>query len=73
MKVYSRLLNGKFPDYTNFFPTNHNSKAIVNRTELIQALRKVNLISRENNFSIRVSLSKETGLLLETSETQVGE
>ena len=73
MKVYSRLLNWKFPDYSNFFPTVHNSKAVVNRTELIQALRKVNLISRENNFSIRVSLSKESGLLLETSETQVGE
>lgn len=26
VKMYSRLLNGKFPDYTNFFPSSYNTK-----------------------------------------------
>lgn len=26
VKLYSRLLNGKFPDYTNFFPSSYNTK-----------------------------------------------
>ena len=73
IKVYSRLLNGNFPDYAGFFPDKHNSKTVINKNDLISALRKINLISRENNFSIKVSLSKESGLLLETSETQIGE
>lgn len=73
IKIYSRLLNGNFPDYQWFFPANFNSKAVLNKNDLISALRKINLISRENNFSIKVSVSKETGLLLETSETQIGE
>ncbi len=72
-KIYSRLLNGKFPDYTNFFPKSYSTKTTINRVDLIQALRKINLISKENNYSIKMSMSSENGILLETSETQIGE
>jgi hypothetical protein len=37
------------------------------------ALKKINLISRENNYSIKMSFSSENGILLETSQTQIGE
>jgi len=73
VKLYSRLLNGKFPDYTNFFPSNFSTKWTINRADLMGALRKINLISRENNYSIKMSFSAENGILLETSETQIGE
>ena len=73
VKLYSRLLNGKFPDYTNFFPNSYTTKGVINRNDLMQALRKINLISRENNYSIKMSFSGEMGILLETSETQIGE
>ncbi len=72
-KVYSRLLNGKFPEYSGFFPDMFNSKAVVNTSDLIAALRKINLISRENNFSIKMSLSAESGLVFDTLETQIWE
>lgn len=72
-KLYSRLLNWKFPDYTNFFPKSHNTKSEINRLDLINALKKINLISRENNYSIKMSFSKESWILLETSETQIWE
>ena len=39
----------------------------------MSALKKINLISRENNYSIKMSFSSETGILLETSQTQIGE
>lgn len=72
-KVFSRLLNGKFPDYASFFPSNYSTKAEINRIDLIGALKKINLVSRENNYSIKMSFSSSTGILLETSETQIGE
>lgn len=72
-KVYSRLLNGKFPDYTAFFPASYTTKASVNKSDLSSALKKINLISRENNYTMRMSFSSERGILLETSETQIGE
>lgn len=72
-KFYSRLLNGKFPDYTTFFPEIHSTKAEINRVELIQALRKINLISKENNYSIKMVFDAENGIILETNETQIWE
>ena len=39
----------------------------------MQALKKINLLSRENNYSIKMSFSGESGILIETSETQVWE
>ncbi|MDQ7008972.1 MAG: DNA polymerase III subunit beta [Candidatus Gracilibacteria bacterium] len=72
-KFYSRLLNGKFPDYTTFFPEIHSTKAEINRVELIQALRKINLISKENNYSIKMVFDSQNGIILETNQTQIGE
>ncbi len=73
VKIFSRLLNGKFPDYAWFFPTTHTTKAEVNRVDLIWALRKINLVSKENNYSIKMSLSSDRWIELETSETQIWE
>ena len=72
-KIYSRLLNGKFIDYEIFFPVSFSTKAEVNRVDLIQALRKINLISRENNYSIKMILSLSKWIELESSETQIWE
>ena len=72
-KFYSRLLNGKFPDYPSFFPKTYSTKAELNRADLIQALKKINLVSRENNYSIKMSFSSENWVVLETNETQIWE
>ena len=37
------------------------------------ALKKINLVSRENNYSIKMSLSSSRWIELETSETQIWE
>lgn len=34
-KIYSRLLNGKFPDYSSFFPKSYSTKAVINRIDLM--------------------------------------
>lgn len=73
IKIYSRLLNWKFPDYHSYFPTSFSTKAEVNRIDLMWALKKINLISRENNYSIKMSLSSTRWIELETSETQIWE
>ncbi len=72
-KFYSRLLNGKFPDYAWFFPKSHSTKSEINRIDLIQALKKINLLSRETNYSIKMSFSNENWIVLETNETQIWE
>ncbi len=72
-KVYSRLLNGQFPDFEWFFPTSFNTRCVVNKYDLVWALKKINLISKETNYSIKMSFSNEWWILLETNETQIWE
>lgn len=72
-KIYSRLLNWKFPDYKVFFPNSYSTKVELNRIDLINALRKINLISKENNYSIKISFSSENWILIESNETQIWE
>lgn len=73
INIYSRLLNWNFPEYTSFFPQNFTIKAEINRLDLIQALRKVNLISKEKDYYIKMSLSTSRWIELETTETQIWE
>jgi DNA polymerase-3 subunit beta len=66
-KFFSRLLNGKFPDYSTFFPTKWATKSEINRLDLIQALKKINLLSKETNYSIKMSFSWDHWIILETN------
>ena len=71
-RMYSRLLHGHFPDYTVFFPKSFNTKGTVLRTDLVQALKRINLISRENNFNTKMSFSAEKGIELSSGDTELG-
>ncbi len=72
IKVYSRLLNGHFPDYRNFFPKGYSTKGVVLRNDLIQGLKRMNLITRENNYNTRVAFHAESGIELFTGDTEIG-
>ncbi|MCA9378175.1 hypothetical protein KC711_04720 [Candidatus Peregrinibacteria bacterium] len=70
--ITSRLIQGKFPDYTNFFPKSFSTKVVASRSELIAGLRRIQLIARENKDNIRISFNHEIGIEISTGETQIG-
>lgn len=72
IKVYSRLLNGHFPDYRNFFPKGYSTKGVVLRSDLIQGLKRMNLITKENNYNTRVAFRADSGIELFTGDTEIG-
>jgi DNA polymerase-3 subunit beta len=72
IKLYSRLLSGKFPDYTSFFPAEYNTKGVVLRTELIQSIKQTNLVARENHFNTRMRFHLEGNIEISTWDTEVG-
>lgn len=72
IRLFSRLLNGHFPDYLAFFPKTHSTKAVVLRSDLISALKRVNLIAKENNYNVRVVFHSETWLEIATWDTEIG-
>lgn len=72
IKLFSRLLNGHFPDYRNFFPKGYSTKGVVLRSDLIMALKRVNLITKENNYNTRIAFHSDSGLELSTGDTEIG-
>ena len=54
IRLTSRLLSGKFPDYENFFPSEYRTKSTVLRAELTNALKQANLVARQNNYNTRI-------------------
>lgn len=72
VKLFSSLLANNFPDYQNFFPKKHQSKAVMLRSELTMAVKRLNLIARENNSTTRFHLKAQTGLEINTGDTEIG-
>ncbi|MCK9272656.1 DNA polymerase III subunit beta [Candidatus Gracilibacteria bacterium] len=72
IKLFSRLLNGHFPDYRTFFPKSYSTKGVIQRHDLIQALKRINLISKENNFNTRMAFNSDFGIELSTGDTEIG-
>lgn len=70
--LYSRLLNGHFPDYANFFPKTTSINALTNRSKMIQSLRQVSLIARENNFNVKMALDANGIIRLDSGDTEIG-
>jgi DNA polymerase-3 subunit beta len=70
--LYSRLLNGHFPDYGNFFPKTTSINALTHRSKMIQALRQVSLIARENNFNVKMALDPSGIIRLNSGDTELG-
>jgi DNA polymerase III subunit beta len=62
VRLSSRLLSGKFPDYEGFFPSTHATKTVVLRSDCVTSIRQANLVARENNYNTRIR-SKHEGIV----------
>lgn len=56
--LITRLIEGDFPNYRGLIPDSHPNELIVNREELLDALRRVKLLAREST-PIRIEMSSE--------------
>ena len=72
IRLTSRLLSGRFPDYNAFFPKEHNTRTTVLRTDFINALKQVSLISSGNNFNTRIRSLAEGRIEIFTGDTELG-
>ncbi|MFA6528903.1 MAG: DNA polymerase III subunit beta [Candidatus Gracilibacteria bacterium] len=71
--LISRLIEGRFPDYEKHMPKEAKTKCEVNSQDLIVAVKKVSLFVVETNNNIKLSITNDGKLILNTEETQVGE
>ncbi|HEX9395175.1 MAG TPA: DNA polymerase III subunit beta [Burkholderiales bacterium] len=53
IELVSKLIDGKFPDYTRVIPTGHKNKLLVGREALRQALQRAAILSNEKFRGVR--------------------
>ncbi len=56
--LVTRLIEGDFPNYRGLIPDSHPNELVVNREELLDALRRVKLLARETT-PIRIEMSAD--------------
>lgn len=72
VRITSRLLSGKFPDYNNFFPKEHQTKSTLLRSDFINAIKQVNLVASKNKNHIRIRSYSEGKIEIFTGDTEIG-
>jgi DNA polymerase-3 subunit beta len=70
--IYSRLLEGPFPDYNQVIPRKNTKRLVVNRDELADACRRVSILSSVITHQVKLVISKEK-LTISVSTPDVGE
>lgn len=56
--LLSKVVDGKFPDFTRVIPSNPPSRFVISRTELQQALQRASILSNEKFRGVRWVLTK---------------
>lgn len=72
VRLISRVIEGKFPDYRQVFPKDNPVRFRTSRQEFLAAVERVSLIARRNTPIVRVRVEENT-LFLTTSEAEVGQ
>jgi len=70
LTVFSRLLEGKFPDYEKVLPDDNPKKSVVRRDELLQALRRVDVVADKITHQVRFAF--DSGVLELEAAQSVG-
>lgn len=57
--LYSRLKEGKFPNYEAVIPKENPHKLVVMRDDFLKSIRRVEIYSSQSTYQVRVALSEE--------------
>ena len=68
----SRLIEGKFPNYEQVIPKDEKTTTQVDRQELLSALRRVSLLTSQENQSVKLDFIKGK-LLISSKAANLGE
>lgn len=60
VRLTTRLLDGRFPDYRQLLPPKYPNQLRIGKESLLDALRRVRLLVRDNTTPVRLSLRPST-------------
>jgi DNA polymerase-3 subunit beta len=72
--LVSRLIDGQFPNYQQVLPQSHTTRAILDREELLRAVRPAALIAHEsaNIVKLQISANGEAGITV-SANAEIGD
>ena len=72
--LVSRLIDGQFPNYQSVLPKAHTTRAILDREELLRAVRPAALIAHEsaNIVKLQISANGESGITV-SANAEIGD
>lgn len=70
IQLVSKLVDGKFPDYTRVIPTQHRNKLEIDRELLRQALSRAAILSNEKFRGVRWVLSRDSLKIVSSNAEQ---
>lgn len=72
VQVSTRLLDGSYPDYRQLIPAEYPNRLHVGKDSLLDALRRVRLLVRDNTTPVRLSM-RQGGVDLTVVSQEVGD
>jgi DNA polymerase III subunit beta len=72
VRVSTRLLDGSYPDYRQLIPADYPNRLHVGKDSLLDALRRVRLLVRDNTTPVRLSM-RSGGVDLTVVSQEVGD
>ncbi|NQU78123.1 DNA polymerase III subunit beta [Candidatus Falkowbacteria bacterium] len=72
-ELVSRVVSGQYPDYKQIIPTDFKTKAKVNVSEVLTAVKTASLFSQSGMNDVSLSLKPGKGVTVSSVNTQTGE
>jgi DNA polymerase-3 subunit beta len=72
--IVSRLIDGQFPNYQQILPSSHTTRAVVERAQLLEAVRLASLIASSSANVVKVAIPAEgDGPMTITAAADIGD
>jgi DNA polymerase-3 subunit beta len=72
LTLYSRLMEGSYPNYTQVIPKGNDKSVAVKKWELERAIRRVAILSKEKTHAVHFLFDGDK-ILLNTQSSELGE
>lgn len=72
IKIISRVIEGEFPKYTQVIPAEVNEKVKIGKDRLMEAIRRINLLTSQDSPSVKLELFKDK-LVVSKNTPEVGQ
>lgn len=70
IRLISKVIDGKFPDYNRVIPVGHGNRFGINRIEILQAMQRASILSNEKYRGIRMVLGANSLRLISNNSEQ---